>query len=68
MFIIPPTTGGAIGPRTSTVCVGAGALERHLNDAVFLGVAGVIDLELIEDVRIERRTRRLRRREKRPSC
>ena len=44
---------------------GAGAAERHLDDAVLLRVAGVVDLELVEDVRVERGARRLGRREER---
>ena len=49
--------------------IGAGAVEGHLNDLVLLRVAGVVDLELIEEVVVEARDAGLRfgGREKRPA-
>ena len=46
---------------------GARAFEQHLDDPVFSRVAGVVHLELIEQVRIERRRGRLCRRDETPA-
>ena len=58
-FSIAPWTGGASGPRTSTFWFAPSPVKRHLDDLVLLRVAVGVDLELVEQVGVERRLGRI---------